>query len=255
MVKVAPLEFPACQSAVLPPDLGSWAFGVQPNPHDNSLHSCVLWNHHCHHSANERSNILEKCTAKQGFWIFHYAGYESQGEDNIYFLKLCGCCSQGGAGISGRHRSAAAADGLFVLQGAASSAQRGPVAREASECVGSGLCWLAFYRASAAAEISGDTRVAHAHSVNVWRHGQSRCAHASVWYFSDNLFLRARGQVGVVLTGSRGQKFRRREKKRSVWQLWRMKAEGMAWEMWGMKDKMVKMVWATLFEGLSHRAL
>lgn len=44
-------------------------------------------------------------------------------------MLLC-CSSQGGAGISGRHRSAAAAEGLFVLQGAASSAHRGPAARE-----------------------------------------------------------------------------------------------------------------------------
>lgn len=96
------------------------------------------------------------------------------------------CCTlQGGTGISSRHWSAAVADGLFVLQGAVSSAQRGLAAREAVDRAGCGLCWLAFYTASVEAEISSDTHIVHTHthSVDIWRHGWIWCVFASVWCF------------------------------------------------------------------------
>lgn len=50
------------------------------------------------------------------------------------------CTLQGGTGISSPSCSAAVADGLFVLQGAVSSAQRGLAAREVVERAGCGLC-------------------------------------------------------------------------------------------------------------------
>lgn len=127
--------------------------------------------------------------------------------------ELQGCTSQGGTGICSWRWSAAVADGLFVLQGAVSSVQRGLAAREVVECAVCGLCWLAFYTASVEAEISGDT---HTHSAN------ALCWCVTSWVdlvclckcvmFLVHLFLRARGPLGEVPTGSWGQKFTDRER-------------------------------------------
>ena len=181
-----------------------------------------------------------------------------RGED-IHFLKLCGllhcCTSQGGTRISSWCWSAAVADGLFVLQGAVSSAQRVLAARAAVARAGCDLCWLAFYTASVEAEISSNTHTRSADTlslsppVDVWRHGvYFVCLCRCMWCFSVHLFLRTGGASGWAPNRIPGPKVQRktdRERERSEWKLVWMKAEGERWETWELK-----MAWAVALNSL-----
>lgn len=136
-----------------------------------------------------------KALLKQCSWIFHDLEKLTRagtGEDNIYFLKLCGCCRV----VPCREVPglAVGAEALLWLMGClccrAQLPQRSEVwlPERLVERAGSGLCWLAFCRVSAEAEISvGRTHPAHTlvrtHSADVWRHGRIGFCPRVMWCF------------------------------------------------------------------------